>query len=248
MKRGTAINSPNGLTAYAQVCLKIHAKKECEMRKVLLISLAFLLAACGVVQPVEPAAQEPPTPIVITVIVPDEQSSDVEAPTPIPLPTQEPPTEAPAESATEVPPTEAPSNQSASNANLTPVDVDFALGKGVFSDIKFSSDKLSLNCFPREMEITMTALLPDVRRAEMYYRVIETKMLRDSEWSLVGNLTPDGQGNFSITFKATDINPNYRVYERAWLDFQFVALNRNGGLMDRTQKIERLVTYYKECP
>jgi hypothetical protein len=217
------------------------------MRKFMFISLAFLLAACGAVQPVEQAAQEIPTPIVVTVIVPAEQSANVEAPTPIPLPTQEPPTQAPDESPTEVPSTQAPANQSASSGNLNPVDVDFMLGKGVFSDVKFSSDRLTLNCFPREMEITMTALMPDVVRAEMFYRIVDV-MSRASDWHLVGSLQPDGQGNFSITFKATDINPNYRVYERAWIDFQFAGVNRGGGVVDRTQRIERLVTYYKDCP
>ena len=43
-------------------------------------------------------------------------------------------------------------------------------------------------------------------------------------------------------------DPNYRGYEQAWLDFQFIGVNKGGGTVDRTQKIERLVTYYKECP
>ncbi|HRQ24574.1 MAG TPA: hypothetical protein PLF42_14200 [Anaerolineales bacterium] len=221
------------------------------MKKILIISLAFVLAACGAVQPVaqEPPAQEPPTPIVITVVVPGEQPADAQAPTSIPLPTLEPPTEAPpVEAPTEVPqPTAEPASASTGDPNLIPVDVDFMLGKGVFSNIKFSSDKLTLNCFPREMQITMTALMPDVVRAEMFYRIVDS-MSRYSDWFLVGNLQPDGQGNFSITFKATDINPNYRVLQTAWIDFQFAGVNRGGGVVDRTQRIERLVTYHKECP
>jgi hypothetical protein len=218
------------------------------MKKILIISLAFVLAACGAVQPVEQAAQEPPTPIVITVVVPGEQPAEAQGPTPIPLPTQEPTAAPPAEAPTEVPqPTAEPAPASVGDPNLTPVDVEFALGKGVFSNIKFSSDKLTLNCYPREMQITMTALMPDIARAEMFYRISDT-MGRNSDWFLVGNLQNDGQGNFSITFKATDINPDYRILQGAWIDFQFVGVNRGGGVVDRTQRIERLVTYYKECP
>lgn len=215
------------------------------MRTILLISLAFLLAACGVVEPVQ---QEPPTPIVVTVLVPVEQPADAQPPTPIPLPTQEPPTEVPPPAPTDVPPptAEPAPASSSSGSDLTPVYVDNALGKGVFSNITFSSDKLTLRCIPREMEIKMTAALPDIVRAEMYYRVVDT-FLRASDWVLLGNMMPDGQGNFSIVFKAENIKPDYRALDRAFLDFQFVGINRGGGVVDRTQRIERLVTYYKDC-
>ncbi|WKZ35441.1 MAG: hypothetical protein QY332_17655 [Anaerolineales bacterium] len=216
------------------------------MKKVLLISLALVLTACGVVQPVQ---QEQPTPVIATVLVTVVPPTEALPPTAIQLPTQEPtalPTEALAP--TDVPqPTEVAGIQPASLANLNPVAVDFALGKGVFGDINFSSDTLSLRCFPREMEISMTAILPDIVRAEMFYRIVDP-MQRTSEWFLVGSMTPDIKGNFSITFKATDINPDYRVLQTAWIDFQFAGVNRGGGVVDRTQKIEKLVTYYKECP
>ncbi|MBK8780446.1 MAG: hypothetical protein IPO22_01270 [Anaerolineales bacterium] len=224
------------------------------MRKILFISLALMLAACGVVQPVQ---QEQATPIIATVLVTVIAPTEVVPPTAVPLPTQAPteiPTLAPTETlaptaTTAATNTAAPASAGVQSSDLTPVYVDNTLGKGVFTNIAFSSDLITLNCYPREFEITMTALHPDVTRAEMYYRVLEApSFFRYSDWYLVGNLNSDGKGGFYTTFKATDISPDWRSLDQAVIEFQFVGVNKGGGTVDRTQKIERLVSYYKECP
>ena len=225
------------------------------MKKALTITLAFLLAACGVVQP---AQQEQPTPIVQTVVV--VATTEAAPPTAISLPTQAPtftplPTETPTTAPTNTPePTATTAQQQAVAAStdasgLVPVTVDNALGKGVFTNITFSSDKLTLQCFPREIEIKMTAALPEITRVEMYYRIVDAPSgLYPSEWMLVGNLGTDNKGTFYTTFAAEAINPNFRGLDNAWVDFQFVGINKGGAAVDRTQKIERLVNYYKACP
>lgn len=225
------------------------------MKKALTITLAFLLAACGVVQP---AQQEQPTPIVQTVVV--VATTEAAPPTAISLPTQAPtftplPTETPTTAPTNPPePTATTAQQQAVAAStdasgLVPVNVDNALGKGVFTNITFSSDKLTLQCFPREIEIKMTAALPEITRVEMYYRIVDAPSgLYPSEWMLVGNLGTDNKGTFYTTFAAEAINPNFRGLDNAWVDFQFVGINKGGAAVDRTQKIERLVNYYKACP
>ena len=224
------------------------------MRKILFISLALMLAACGVVQPVQ---QELPTPIIATVLVTVIAPTEVVPPTAVSLPTQAPteiPTLAPTETLVS---TVAPvaTNTAAStiaagqSSDLTPVYVDNVLGKGVFTNITFSSDQITLNCYPREFEITLTAIHPDVTRAEMFYRVLEgPTYFRYSDWYLVGNLSTDGKGNFYTTFKATDITPDWRGLDQAIIEFQFAVINKVGGVVDRKQKSERLVTYYKNCP
>ena len=231
------------------------------MKKLLLMSLAIVLAACGVVQPVQ---QEQPTPIIATVLVTVIPPTEVVPPTSIPLPTQAPtqvPTDVPtlAPTATQVPtlPAEPTATTEASNTSstsgstseLTVVNVDNVMGKGAFTNITFSSDLLTLRCFPREFEISMTANLPDITRAEMYYRVVDQpSALYPSEWKLVDNLGTDGKGKFFTTFTAEMIDPNFRGLDKAWLDFQFIGINKGGGVVERTQKIERLVVYSKECP
>lgn len=222
------------------------------MKKALLIILAVLLTACSTVAPVsEPTQQEPPTPIIQTVVVVATAESD--PPTAIPLPTQAPTNTAlPEPSPTVALPTAVPPTTEVSttgSSDLTAVYVDNLLGKGVFADIVFSSDLLTLNCYPREFDITMRAIHPDVTRAEMFYRVLEApSYFRYSDWYRVNNLNTDGKGNFFITFKATDIIADWRALDQAVLEFQFAGVNKGGGVVDRTQKIEKLVMYYKECP
>lgn len=226
------------------------------MRKALPIILALLLTGCGTLQPA--VQQEAPTPIVQTVVV--VATTEAAPPTAISLPTQGPtntpiPTETPTTAPTNTAePTATVAQQAAVAAptdasGLVPVNVDNLLGKGVFTNITFNTDKLTLNCFPREMEISMKAALPEITRVEMYYRIIDAPSgLYPSEWLLVGNLGTDNKGTFYTTFKALDINPNFRGLESAWIDFQFIGINKGGAAVDRTQKIERLVTYFKDCP
>lgn len=226
------------------------------MRKALPIILALLLTACGTVQPV--VQQEQSTPIIQTVVV--VATTEAAPPTAIPLPTQAPtntpiPTETPTTASTNTAEPTATAEQQAAIAaptdasGLIPVNVDNLLGKGVFTNITFNTDKLTLNCFPREMEISMKAALPEITRVEMYYRIIDAPSgLYPSEWLLVGNLGTDNKGTFYTTFKALDINPNFRGLDNAWIDFQFIGINKGGAAVDRTQKIERLVTYFKNCP
>ncbi|MBL8049759.1 MAG: hypothetical protein JNM46_00930 [Anaerolineales bacterium] len=220
------------------------------MKKILLISLSILLAACGVVQPVQ---QELPTPMIQTVVVTVIAPTEIVPPTAVPtdVPTEVPtlvPTLVPVDTPTLAPTAEA-STSSNSSSDLTPVLVDNIFGKGIFADIKFSSDRITLNCYPREFEITMRGIHPDVTRAEMFYRVLEApSFFRYSDWYLLGNMNTDGKGNFFITFKATDIKDDWRALDQAVIEFQFAGVNKGGGVVDRTQKIEKLVTYYKNCP
>jgi hypothetical protein len=229
---------------------KIFQEKRLTMRKILIITLSLMLAACGVVQPVQ---QELPTPVVqtvvVTVIAPTEIVPPTAIPTETPLPTA---TTAPTE--TLVPtlppqPTESlPTVDPASSTGLVPVTVSNDLGKGVFTNITFSSDLLTMRCFPREITINITANLPEIVDAVMYYRVVDNPAgLYPSEWQNVGEMESDKNGNFSITFTGLDVNQNLRL-DKAWIDFQFIGINKGGAVVDRTQKIERLITYLKDCP
>ncbi|MCZ2126517.1 MAG: hypothetical protein LC099_01945 [Anaerolineales bacterium] len=227
------------------------------MKRIFTLTLALLLAACGTVQPAPqeaPTQAEPPTPIVQTivetvVVVATAQPTDVPPPTPEP-PTAEPPTAVPptAEPPTAEAPTVAPVSPPSNPSDLTPVLVDNMLGKGVFTDVQFSSDRLTLNCIPRDLTVSVRAVNPDTKMAAVYYRMVDVSGNRFSDWTLLSNMDSDGKGNFTYTIQATQLNPDWRVLKKASIDLQFVALNKGGGVIDRTQKIERLVTYYKDCP
>lgn len=218
------------------------------MKKILLITMSILLAACGVVQPVQ---QEQPTPVIQTVVVTVIPPTEIAPPTALPTATLAPteiPTNTPLPTNTAEPASQTTSDTSGAS-DLNPVSIDNVFGKGIFADITFSSDQVTLNCYPREFEISMRAIHPDVTRAELYYRVLEAPTLfRYSDWFLLGNMNTDGNGNFFITFNATDIKPDWRVLDQAFLEFQFIGINRGAGVVDRTQQIEKAVAYYKNCP
>lgn len=218
------------------------------MKKVLLLTLSLLLAACGVVQPVQ-QEQPLPSPIVQTVVVTVIAPTEIVPPTAIP--TEIPPTVAPTETlvptAAPVPTEVLPTVDPASNTGVVPVSVSNNLGKGVFTNITFSSDVVSLRCFPREMQISITPNLPEIKDAVLYYRIIENPSgLYPSEWQNLGEMDKDANGNFVFTFKGETVNPNLRL-DKAWVDFQFIGINKGGGVVDRTEKIERLITFLKDC-
>ena len=211
------------------------------MKKLLFFGLAVVLAACSSA-PTQAAVA--PEPKVVTVVVQPTQAAQqpvvvtvvVEA-TPIPPTAAPPPTQAPAV---------APAVTSSSTA--APLQLDNLLGKGVFINMSMSGNEFSLRCLPRDITFNVTANLPEIVDAELNYRTVDQpNALYYSEWKRAGRLEKDKKGNFWITLKGDDVDPNLRL-DLAWFEFQFVGLNKGGGVVDRTQKIEKLVTYRVDCP
>jgi hypothetical protein len=230
------------------------------MKQILLLSLVFMLAACGTA----PALKAEPTPIVVTVLVPASPETVAAGPTAISLPTQAPtlpptevPTLAPTLAPTEIPASPVPptaqvvvvtATTSAVAASSAPIPIDNILGKGVFVNMTMSSDSVTLRCNPREITFNIKANLPEITDALMAYRIVDNPAgLYPSEWQSNIKMKGDGNGNFSIVFGGDDVDENLRL-DKAWLDVQFIGLNKGGAAVDRTQKIERLITYRKDCP
>lgn len=216
------------------------------MKKFVLLLVVIALTACAAPatateQPIVPSPEPSATPMVIveTVIVtviPTESPTDIPAPSATPLP---PPTEAPI-------PTQAPAL--VADTSGAPIALDNALGKGVFVNLTMSSNSLTLRCSPREITFNATATDPlTVVDAEFYYRVVDLKRLYPSEWIRVGKMRSDSKGNFSIVFSGESVQPSLRLND-SFLDFQIVGLNKGGGRVDATQKIESLIRYTFDCP
>jgi len=232
--------------------LEFSKSKELYMKKSILVFLVFLLAACGVA----PIQQVAPTPIVVTVLVPVNPPADTAVPTMISLPTEAPtlppPTETLIPTPTEISPTQTPqvivvTATVSADTGTGLISIDDTLGKGVFVNMTMSSNVLTLRCNPREITFNITANLPEIVEAQMYYRIVDNPAgLYPSEWQNAGEMKGDGKGNYSIVFSGEDVNANLRL-DKAWLDVQFIGLNKGGGAVDRTQKIERLITYGIDC-
>lgn len=224
------------------------------MKKFIILLLAVALAACSApATPTEQPVAAPPEPTSTPVVV--VQTVVVEAtqvPTEPPPPT-EPPTSAPAVVTVVVQPTQAPAEAAptqpaANDGNNAPIALDNSLGKGVFVNMTMSTDAFTLRCFPRDITFNVTANNPAIVDALLYYRMVDKPNgLYPSEWKNGGKMVDNGNGNFSIVFSGEKVDPNIRL-DGAWFDFQFVGLSKSGDVVDRSQKIERLVTYTFDCP
>ncbi len=213
------------------------------MKKLLFVLLAVALTACAA--PATPTAQPvAPEPVVVTVIV--EPTQAPAQPEPIVV-TVVVPASPVAEQPTAIPPTQPPAaapNDSGSGS----IVVDDQLGKGVFNAITLSGNEFSLRCVTRELTITATASLADITEAELFYRMVDQpKALYYSEWRSAGKMKDEGNGVFSYLLTGETVHPDLRL-ELGWFEFQLVGLNKGGGVLDRTQKIEQLVTYRIDCP
>lgn len=219
------------------------------MKKITIVLLAIVLAACGA-PPATPTEQAvAPEPVVVTVVVEPTQApaepttaAHAEPATPVVVTVVVEPTQAPA---TAVPPTEAPA-QSSDNTNDTTVALSEALGKGVFTNMTMSSSNLSLRCFPREITFNITAPNGDIKEVMFYYRMADNKRQYPSEWKAFGKMVDNGGGNFTLTFSGEDVHPNLRI-DGGWLDFQFVGLAKSGDVVGRSEKIESMVKYTFDC-
>lgn len=218
------------------------------MKKLLFVTLSLSLAlgACTAA-PTAPAAQPvAPEPIVVTVVVEPTQAPQQQAPvvvtvvvpaTPVPdQPTAVPPTQPPAPAAT------------TADTSGSTIVLDDLLGKGVFKNITLSGNEFSLRCLVRELTITATASLVDIEQAELFYRTVDQpKALYYSEWRSAGKMKEVSPGVFSITLTGESVHPDLRL-DPGWFEFQLVGENKGGGVVDRTQQIEQLVTYRINCP
>lgn len=221
------------------------------MKKVVILLLAVVLVACSAPaapteQPVAAVVEPSATPVVIvqTVVVEATQ-----APTEVPPPTAVPPTAAPVVVTVVVQPTQEPAQAQPTQAPAgdAPIVLDEVLGKGVFTNMTMSSNTLTLRCAPRDITFNITTPNIDIKDVVFYYRIVDIKRLYPKEWKAYGKMDANGNGNFSLTFKGEDVDPNWRL-DGSWFEFQFVGLAKSGNVVDQSQKIEELVKYTFDCP
>ena len=226
------------------------------MKKLAILLLAVILAACSsapTAAPTEPPAPtvvEPsPTPVVIvqTVVVDATQAPTEVPPTAVP-PTEVPPTPVVVTVVVEasqqaVVPTTAPAD-----ANNGLITIDNNLGAGWFTNITLTKNTLSLRCrLNAEITFSVKPTDPNITEVNFYYRIEDRATGAVFDWQNIGRMFPDTSGNFTLVFSGEDVNANFRK-PNAWFDFQFVGLSRTGGVVGRSEKIEQQVTYTLDCP
>lgn len=213
----------------------------------LTLALAFLLAGCGAIAPVQPTVPPPsatPVVVVATVLVPvtvvqTQALPPTEVPTNTPVPpTQEPPTAAPAN-------TSAPGGAATATATL-PADA----GGNLFTSLNRSGSFISLRCLPQSITFSVSTSNTYVVQVDFYYRLenLTTQPPTFTEWKNAGKMNSDKNGNYTLDFNVLQINPDLRAAARAWFDYQFVGLAKDSNAVGRSGKISQQILYSKDCP
>ena len=220
------------------------------MKRIFIIFLALALAACGA----PPATTEAPTaappeptqtPFVIVetfvvTVIPTNAPTEVPAATPLPPPTEPAAATQPPAEVTQ-PPAPAAADTGA------PVTIDDALGAGWFVSMISNRSDFSLRCqFNKEITFSVKATNPDITQVDFWYRFEDRSNGAVFEWVNAGKMIPDNAGNFTLTLSGDQVSPNFRK-PNSWFDFQFIGYNAT-GVVGRSEKIERQVTYTFDCP
>lgn len=225
------------------------------MKRLITLVLAFVLAGCGAIAPVQPTATSapPPTPMVViatvlVTVIPTQEPTQV--PSPTVAPTQPP--QVIVVTATPQPGAAAPANpqptsNSAATATATlPADA----GGNLFSNFTRSGSYLNLRCLPQDITFGVSTANLAVVEVDLYYRIedLTTQPVSISDWKNLGKMVSDKNGNFTLDVNTSMLSPDLRATAKGWFDYQFVGIAKSGDAVGRSGRITQQVLYLKDCP
>ena len=187
------------------------------MKQILVIVLALVLAACGAPPaPTDQPTSAPPEPthtpvvlvetVVVTVIPTNALTEVPPSATPLPLPTEVPPTQAPAE------PTQLPAPAAAEDTSGGPIAVDDAFGAGWFTNITRTRNDFSLRCqLNKEISFSVKPVDPNITQVDFYYRIQDRATGAIFDWQNAGRMIRDANGMFTMVFAGDKVNANFRT-------------------------------------
>jgi hypothetical protein len=230
-------NEPSGQT-----------QKEKIMKRIPVLFLALILVACAappapIQQPTAVPPQPTQTPLivvetVVVTVVPTDLPTQAPSATPVPLPTEAPATQPPV-------PTEAVA--APAEASGGSISVDDALGGGWFVSMTRDRNDFSLRCqLNRQITFSVQPADPNITQVDFYYRIEDRSTGAVFDWQNAGRMIPDAGGNFVMVFSGENVNANFRK-PNAWFDYQFIGSNAS-GVVGRSEKIEKQITYTFDCP
>lgn len=224
------------------------------MRHILALLLVLILAACAA-PPVTPTGEPTETVVlptqtpmvvvetVVVTVIPTDLPTEIPSATPMPPPTEVPPTLAP--------PTQPPAATETSAPQVTNnslVSLDNALGAGWFSAMALTANTLSLRCkLYDNVTFSVTPSDPNISQVDFYYRIEDRATGAVFDWQGPRRMLAGPSGDFNLVFRGEDVNANFRK-PNAWLDFQFIGLNKGGGRIGNSEKIIQQLNYTFDCP
>ena len=227
------------------------------MKQILIIALAFLLAGCSAIAPfttqATPTAGATSTPqvviqtVIVTVFVTapaTERPIPTATWTPIPTFTSQP-TSLTATAGT--PGTGTPLATATAGSGSATATLPTNAGGDLFSNLTRSGEHLSANCLPNDVTFGLSATNPSVFEVDLFYRLEYQNSSLTTHWVDVGKMASDNNGNFTFDFKASMIPSDLRT-RAAWVDYQFIGLNRSLQVIGRSALILKQITFTPNCP
>jgi hypothetical protein len=226
------------------------------VRKIIILVLAFVLTGCGAVAPADtPTAAPTSTPVilvqtVVVTVIPTQVPTEV--PTSTPVPTLAPQIivvtatgAAPAAAAPAAGPTNT-AEASVPNTGAATATLPADAGGAIFTNLTRSSDHFALRCQPDTITFGISTSNPYVTEVDFFYRIEDRLSVSISGWVNAGKMQTDKNGNFTLDFNSASVDPDLRSH-KAWLDYEFVGINKLGDAVGRTSKIVKQITYTIDC-
>jgi hypothetical protein len=88
-------------------------------------------------------------------------------------------------------------------------------------------------CGPREIDLSVQALDPNVRNVVLFFRLKNTAAEEVTSWNEGAAMQPQGGGVFAFTL-ASDAIPDFTMFADAVLQYQFVAEGAEGAILARS--------------
>jgi hypothetical protein len=117
----------------------------------------------------------------------------------------------------------------------------------LFAKISYSTDELRLKCDPQEIIFNVTTKDQNVSGVVFLFRLKDKATGLSNPWSNGDDMRSVGGGVFQFVFPARAI-PDEARYKSAWLQVQFVGINRTGDSLGHSQIFTDQLTYTTACP
>ena len=217
------------------------------MKKLLILTLAFILTGCGALAPVPPTPAPTTTPIieiatVLVTVIPTLEPTLVPTDTPVPSPTATVPAATPTTAAAASSPTLGAAPTASGETPTLPANA----GGDLFTNLTRSGNIIYLKCLPSVITFGVSTSSVATTEVDFYYRMEDRLSVSISTWKNGGAMKSDKNGNFTVDFQAATVSADLRSH-RAWLDYQFVGLNKLGNATGRSLRIVQQITYKIEC-
>lgn len=123
-----------------------------------------------------------------------------------------------------------------------------AINGNLFSKISHSTSVLHLKCNPVEIIFDVTVKDPEVTGVAFFFRMKDKATGLVNGWSNGENLRAVGNNVYEFNFRASAIPGEARYYPEAWVQYQFVGLDKSRQSLGRTQIFSEEITYTPKCP